>query len=89
MTKYKSTIQANHGVTLTSVAVFNFLNNRDKIMDEKWELCVGAINNHANDVHTLLPTTIEEFYMVLNLHRDLLNFQYVVYAHLHIIKPTR
>ena len=58
-------------------------------MDKIKELFVGDINNHDNDVHTLLPTTIEEFDMVLNLHRDLFKSQDAVSAHLLLIKPTR
>ena len=30
-------------------------------MDEIQELCVDAINNRANNGHTLLPPTVEEF----------------------------
>ena len=59
LTKYKYTIQVDHGGTLTGVAGFKFLENHDKIIDEIWKLCVGAINNHSNGRHTLLPTTIE------------------------------
>ena len=89
LTKYKSTIQVDHGGTLTGVSVLNFLKNHDKIMDEIKELCVGDVNNHDNDVHTLFPTTIEEFNMVFNLHRDLFKSQDAVCAHLLLIKPTR
>ena len=69
--KYKVTIQEYNGGTLTGVEILNFLKNYDQIMDEVWELCVGAINNRANGGHTLHPLTIEEFYTVLKLHRDL------------------
>ena len=34
LTKYKSTIQADHGGPLTGVAILNFFKNHDKIMDE-------------------------------------------------------
>ena len=58
-------------------------------MDEIWELCVGDINNRTNDGHTLLPPTIEEFDMVLNLHRELFKSQDAVNAHLWLNKPTQ
>ena len=57
--KYKFTIQAYHGGTPTGVAILNFLKNHDHIVDEIRELCVSAINNRANDGHTLFPPTIE------------------------------
>ena len=57
-------------------------------MDDIRELCVDAINNLANDGNTLLPPTIEEFDMVLNLHRQIFKSQDAVYAHLCLIKPT-
>ena len=57
--KYKFTIQAYHGGTLTGVAILNLLKNHDHIMDEIRELCVDAINNHNNDGHTLRPPTVE------------------------------
>ena len=86
---YKSTIKSDHGGTLTGVSMFNFLKNNDKIMDEIWKLFVGAINNHENDGRTLLPTTIEEFDMVLNIHRELFKYQDFDHLHLQVIKPTR
>ena len=61
MTKYKITIQAYHGRKLTGVSILNLLKNHDHIMDEIQELCVDAINNRANNGHTLLPPTVEEF----------------------------
>ena len=50
---------------------------------------MGAINNHANDVHTLFPPTIEEFDTALNIHRDLFKAQDTVYVHLWLVKPTQ
>ena len=61
LTKYKITIQAYHGRKLTGVSILNLLKNHDHIMDEIQELCVDAINNRANNGHTLLPPTVEEF----------------------------
>ena len=87
--KYEVTIQAYNVSTLTGVSFLNLLNNNDHIMYEIRNLCLDAINNRANDGHTLHPPTVEEFYTILNLHRDLFKYQDAVYSHLRLIKPIQ